>query len=134
MREWLVTWWTWIQMNPDAFGRSVAAIVVSFVVAVSAVKIGGLRRGLLTLMLRLERARRQGQLGTIDGPQIMPIVISWAMTTLVPRLPFWVRPMITPDRLQKWAQSLFDASLDLLDDGMLNGTRPELPDKQQPAS
>jgi hypothetical protein len=118
----------WIQTNPAEFGALLGALVVAVLAGVAGWRLGGLRQGLLQLMLHLDRARRQGRLGPIDGPQVMAMVVTWAMNTLVPRLPFWLRPLITPERLQSWAQALFDAGLDLLDDGMLNGTHPTLPD------
>lgn len=119
----------WILANPEAVGVVAGAVVTLLIVLAATLRVtGSLRQGLLALMLQAEKMRRKGQLGeVIDGPRVMDFVIQWAMATLVPRLPAFVRPMMTADRLRTLAQRLYDLSLDYLDDGILNGTRPELP-------
>jgi len=118
----------WILANPETVGTIVGAIVAVLLVTIATIRTtGSLRQGLLALMLAADRARRKGLLGPIDGPQVMDLVIQAAMTKVVPRLPAIIRPLITPDRLRAIAQRLYDLSLDYLDDGLLNGTRPELP-------
>lgn len=127
----LTNLWNWILANPAEAGGLVALLITAAVVLVQTLRAkGSLREALLAAMLRFERDRRKGHIDPVDGPQIMSMVVNWAWATVVPRLPFWLRPMITPERLQTWAQALFDASLDLLDDGLLNGTRPTLEDEQ----
>jgi hypothetical protein len=121
----------WILNNPGEVATLITTLVAIAVAVFAAVKIGGFRQGLLALMLRFERARRQGKLN-LPGPQVMDLVISWAMLRLVPRLPVWLRFYITPLRIRMWAQALFDGMLDLLDDGQLNGTRPTIPDDEPP--
>jgi len=119
----------WILTHPEAAGVVAGAVVTLLIVLAATLRVtGSLRQGLLALMLQAEKMRRKGQLGdVIDGPKVMDVVIQWAMATLVPRLPAIIRPLITPDRLRALAQRLYDLSLDYLDDGLLNGTRPELP-------
>lgn len=119
----------WILANPTEAGTLAGVFLAILIAAVAAWKVGGFRQGLLALMLHADRARRQGKVGPIDGPQVMALVINMAMTKLVPQLPAWLRPVITPERIQRWAQAGFDLGLDYLDDGLLNGTRPTLPDE-----
>lgn len=123
----------WILANPETIGTIVGALVAILLVTLATIRTtGSLRQGLLALMLAADRARRKGQLGPIDGPQVMDLVIQAAMAKVVPRLPAIIRPLITPERLRALAQGLYDLSLDYLDDGLLNGTRPEqLPDDSQ---
>lgn len=124
----LKTTLNWIAGNPDATGALIGTLLAILLAAVAALRAtGSLRQGLLALMLQADRARRQGRLGPIDGPGVMDLVVQSAMSTLVPRLPAWLRPTITTDRLRTTAQRLFDMSLDYLDDGVLNGTRPQNP-------
>lgn len=100
----------WILANPDVFGTIVGAIVAILLVTIATIRTtGSLRQGLLSLMLAADRARRQGKLGPIDGPQVMDLVIQAAMTRLVPRLPALVRPLVTPDRLRTLAPIQFIA-------------------------
>lgn len=122
----------WILNNPVETGALAGVILGILFTVIGVWKVKGFRQGLLMLMLRLDRARRQGQLGPVDGPQVMALVVNWAMTRLVPGLPIFLRPFVTPARIEQWAQGLFDGTLDLLDDGLLNGTRPTLPDDQPP--
>lgn len=124
----------WILANPDT-AATVAGLAVAVLLAAVEVirRTGSVRQALLAAMLRIERARRRGEL-PIDGPAAMDWVIAWAMTSLVPRAPVWLRPALTEERLRRWAQGLYDLALDLLDDGALNGTRPAIPgDEDQPA-
>lgn len=115
----------WIPANPETAGTIAGAVIAILLAAVEVIRrTGSIRQALLTAMLRAERARRQGQL-PLDGPAIMELVVAWAVGYLVPRSPAWLRPMLTADRLRRWAQALYDGALDLLDDGLLNGTRPE---------
>lgn len=121
----------WILANPEAAG-AIAGVVIAILLAAIEVlrRTGSIRQALLTAMLRAERARRKGDL-PFDGPAIMELVITWAMGYLRPRMPLWLRPMLTEDRFRRWAQSLYNGALDLLDDGLLNGSRPApLPDSQ----
>jgi len=114
----------WILENPEAAGAIAGVIVAILLAAVEVVRrTGSIRQALLTAMLRAERARRQGQL-PFDGPVIMERVIAWAMGYLRPMAPVWLRPLLTEERFRRWAQALYDGMLDLLDDGLLNGTRP----------
>lgn len=117
----------WILANPEAAGAIVGAVIAVLLAAVAALRTtGSLRQGLLALMLQAEKMRRKGELGDIiDGPRVMDLVIQWALATLVPRLPAVVRPFITADWLRATAQRLYDLSLDYLDDGQINGTRPQ---------
>jgi hypothetical protein len=116
----------WILGNPDTAGMIAGAVIVILLAAVATLRAtGSLRQGLLALMLQADRARRHGQLGPIDGPQVMELVIQAAMASLVPKLPLWLRLMVTADKLRTTAQRLYDLSLDYLDDGVLNGTKPE---------
>jgi len=116
----------WILANPETVGTIIGAIVGILLVTIATLRTtGSLRQGLLSLMLAADRARRQGKLGPIDGPQVMDLVIQAAMTKVVPRLPAIIRPLITPDRLRALAQRLYDLSLDYLDDGIINGSRPQ---------
>ncbi|WP_374713119.1 hypothetical protein [Symbiobacterium terraclitae] len=118
----------WILANPETAGTIAGAIIAVLLAAVATLRTtGSLRQGLLALMLQADRARRKGLLGPIDGPQVMDLVIQVAMSRLVPRLPALIRPLITAERLRAVAQRLYDLSLDYLDDGVLNGTWPELP-------
>lgn len=116
----------WILANPETAGAIAGAVVTLLVVLVATLRVtGSLRQGLLALMLQAEKMRRKGQLvGVIDGPQVMDLVIQWALATMVPRLPAFVRPLITAERLRSMAQRLYDLSLDYLDDGVLNGSKP----------
>lgn len=119
----------WILTNPETAGTIVGAVIATLLAAVATLRAtGSLRQGLLALMLAADRARRQGKLGPIDGPQVMDLVIQAAMTRLVPRLPALIRPLITADRLRAVAQRLYDLSLDYLDDGLPNRTKPVLTD------
>src|SRR5690606_14568754 len=114
----------WILTNPEAAGAIAGVAIAILLAAVEVVRrTGSIRQALLTAMLRAERARRKGEL-PFDGPVIMERVITWAMGYLRPRAPIWLRPVLTEERLRRWAQALYDAALDLLDDGLLNGTRP----------
>jgi len=117
----------WILTHPEAAGVVAGAVVTLLIVLAATLRVtGSLRQGLLALMLQAEKMRRKGQLGeVIDGPKVMDFVIQWAMATLVPRLPAFVRPLITPERLRAIAQRLYDLSLDYLDDGIINGSRPQ---------
>lgn len=119
----------WILANPTEAGAYAGVILGILLAAFSVWKVAGFRQGLLALMLRAERARRHGQLGPVDGPQVMDLVIQWALTYLVPGLPAWLRPVFTPDRIRAMAQGFWNLMLDLLDDGLLNGTRPVLDDE-----
>jgi len=125
----------WILANPETAGTIAGAIIAVLLAAVATLRTtGSLRQGLLALMLQADRARRKGLLGPIDGPQVMDLVIQVAMSRLVPRLPALIRPLITADRLRAIAQRLYDLSLDYLDDGLINGTRPEPLPPDRPAS
>lgn len=116
----------WILANPETTGAIAGVIVAILLAAVEVVRrTGSIRQALLAAMLRVERARRRGEL-PVDGPAAMGFVIAWAMNSLVPQAPVWLRPALTEDRLRRWAQGLYDAMLDLLDDGILNGTKPDL--------
>ncbi|MFZ5815313.1 MAG: hypothetical protein ACOY93_08410 [Bacillota bacterium] len=122
----LTRFWEWILTNPDHAATIAGAVITILLGAVGALRAtGSVRQALLQLMLRADRERRRGRLGPIDGPQVMERVLDWAMVVLVPRAPFWLRPFLTRERLRSWAQRLYDVSLDLLDDGLLNGTRPK---------
>lgn len=115
----------WIMANAGIVGSIVGAIVVVVLAAVDVMRrTGSVRQAILTAMLGAERARRQGTL-PIDGPAVMERVISWALDYLVPHAPAWLRPFLTEGRLRNWAQTLYNGALDLLDDGALNGTRPD---------
>lgn len=118
----------WILTNPETAGAIAGVIIAILLAAVEVVRrTGSIRQALLAAMLRIERGRRRGEL-PIDGPAAMDFVIAWAMNSLVPRAPVWLRPVLTEERLRRWAQGLYDLALDLLDDGILNGTRPVLDD------
>lgn len=122
--QWL---FDWILQNPETAGAIVGALFAILVGAFEVIRrTGSIREALLAAMLRAERARRQKKLGPIDGPAVMDRVITWAMKYLVPQAPIWLRPLLTEKRLREWAQGLYNVTLDLLDDGLLNGTRPAL--------
>jgi hypothetical protein len=126
----------WTLANPAEAGAFIAIIVA---IVAAAVTFGlakhSVKAGVLMLMLRYERARRKGQLPEIEGARVAELVVQWALTRVVPGLPWWLawmKPYFTAERIQTMATTAWNTMIDYLDDGELNGTHPELPD--EPAS
>lgn len=99
---------------------AVAAVIAAGVSTLRAT--GDLRQGLLSLMLRAEKALAKGELGPITGDQLMELVVATAMQRVVPLLPFWLRPFITEALVWGIAGEVYARAKDYLDDGRLNGS------------
>lgn len=129
---------TWFLEQPDEARLWASALATLLVVILAAWRVGAatgsVRESLLALMLGFEKARRKGQLGPVDGPAVLALVIDRALLLLVPQAPVWLRPFLTAVRLTSWVQGAYNLMMDYLDDGLLNGTRPEpLPDEDTPS-
>lgn len=81
-----------------------------------------LREAIHALMLRAEKAWKNGEFGDVDGDAVMEIVIARVISLVVPRLPMWVRPFITEVYVRKVAQVLYEKAKDYLDDGKFNNS------------
>ena len=76
----------------------------------------------ITPQLMLLAQKRAKELLLASGEARMAWVVQYIMTTVVPTFPAWLRPWFTEQRVRAFAQWVFDTSLDLLDDGQLNGS------------
>lgn len=81
-----------------------------------------LRQALLQLMLQAEKKASQGDYGTVSGPELMDLVVKKAVATVVPLLPFYLRPFLTETFVRHMAELLYEKAHDYLDDGQLNSS------------
>lgn len=81
-----------------------------------------LRQALLQLMLQAEKKAAQGDYGTVKGAELMDLVVQKAVATVVPLLPFYLRPFFTEKFVRHMAELLYEKAHDYLDDGQLNSS------------
>lgn len=109
--------YSFIIANPFTVGTAVV-LVSTFLASYRATR--SFRESLYALMLRAEKAWKNGEFGSVTGEEVMQIVVTVAMNILVPRLPIWMRVLVTPETVKKAAQSLYNIGMDYLDDGKFN--------------
>lgn len=76
-----------------------------------------LREAILGLMLRAEKAAKNGEFGVITGPELMDLVVKKVMMEVVPTLPAFVRPFTTEENVRRVAQLLYDRAQKWLVEG-----------------
>jgi len=70
------------------------------------------------LMLSSEKIGRKDI--ALKGEALMEMVVMATINLLVPRLPFWLRPLVTEEYVRRLAQLLHDKAKDYIDDGKIN--------------
>lgn len=98
---------------------SLVGLVAYFFIAPK-IALDFLKQEILKLMLAAEKAARKEV--QVRGPELMSRVVVLVFELVVPKLPWWMQPLIREAWVRRLAQSLHDGTKDLLDDGRLNNS------------